>query len=297
MDLLGTPESLARLTRRRIHAYYRGHFPTSRMTIAIVGDVDPDATIDAVREQFDAAALRSPRQPETPPPPPEEPIDAPRRAERILNKQQAHLVIGFPGTTIGETERFSLEVLSTILSGQGGRLFVELREKRGLAYRVSAFTLEGLDPGYFAVYVATSPENLGVAEESIQRELTRVIEQPVGKRELDRAKRYLVGSHDISLQRRSALSATLAFNECYGLGWDQYRAYGPGILAVTAEDVQAAARRYLDPNRSVIAVVRPEEAAEVAERSRIAEAARAPRRATRHTTRRATRSASRKSDV
>src|SRR5207249_349120 len=66
----------------------------------------------------------------------------PLRVHRRFNKQQAHLVLGFPGVTLADADRFPLEVLSTILSGQGGRLFVELREKRGLAYRVSAFTLE-----------------------------------------------------------------------------------------------------------------------------------------------------------
>jgi zinc protease len=285
MDVLGTPESLARLNRRRVLDYYRRHFPPSRMAIAIVGDVDPDAMVAMVRENFESPAqsvfARAAGEPGDESErrravPPDEPVHEPRRAERILNKQQAHLVIGFPGSTIGDEDRFTLEVLATLLSGQGGRLFVELREKRGLAYRVSAFTLEGIDPGYFAVYVATSPENLKTVESGILEELAKVRDRPVGRAELERAKRYLVGSHDISLQRRSALAATLSFNECYGLGWDQYRKYGPGILAVSVDEVQRIARKYLDPRRAVTAVVRPEEVA-AAERGRVAEAARAPR--------------------
>src|SRR5262249_40029213 len=147
-------ESLHRLNRRRLADYYRKRFHPSRMTLAIVGDVDPAATVATVRELFEQAgpppADQAPAVPTL-----DEPMHAPRRAERVLNKQQAHLVIGFPGTTLGDPDRFALEVMATVLSGQGGRLFVELREKRGLAYRVSAFTLEALDPGYFAVYVAT----------------------------------------------------------------------------------------------------------------------------------------------
>src|SRR5262249_56039485 len=84
----------------------------------------------------------------------------PLRVFRYLTKQQAHIVIGFPGTTVADPDRFPLEVLSTILSGQGGRLFVELRDKKGLAYRISAFSLEGVDPGYVAVYIPPSPANL-----------------------------------------------------------------------------------------------------------------------------------------
>jgi len=78
---------------------------------------------------------------------------------------------------------------------------------------------------------------------------------------LERAKRYLVGAHEISLQRRAALASTLAFHECYGLGWDEYRRYAPAVLAVTADDVQRVARRFLDPRKSIIATVKPEEPA------------------------------------
>ena len=77
--------------------------------------------------------------------------------------------------------------------------------------------------------------------------------------ELERAKRYLVGAHEISLQRRAALASTLAFHEAYGVGWDEYRRYAPGILAVTAADVQRVARKYLVRERAIIATVKPEE--------------------------------------
>lgn len=258
MDLLGSAESVRALDRERLVEYYKSRFSPAGMSIAIVGDVDPAAAISQVQRLFAEAQLPAYR----PSPPPLDPApDAPLRVLRHLNKQQAHLVVGFRGTTIADQDRFALEVLSTILSGQGGRLFDELREKNGLAYRVSAFTLEGIDPGYVAVYVACGPENLGTVEERIFRELRRVTDRRVTNEELSRARRYLAGSHDISLQRRSALAASLAFNECYGLGWDQYRRYAASILAVTADDVQRVAQKFLDPSRVVIACVRPEEAA------------------------------------
>jgi zinc protease len=150
-------------------------------------------------------------------------------------------------------------VLSTILSGQGGRLFVELRDKKGLAYRVSAFSLEGVDPGYFAVYIACSPDNLDIARAGIRAELDKIIAAPPERSELERAKRYLVGAHEISLQRRAALASTLAFHEAYGMGWDEYRRYAPSVEKITAADVQRVARRVLDPRRAITAIVRPEE--------------------------------------
>jgi predicted Zn-dependent peptidase len=94
-----------------------------------------------------------------------------------MAKEQAHLVLGFQGVGFASQDRFPLEVLAYVLSGQGGRLFTEIREKRALAYRVSAFSVEGLDPGYFAVYLASSPENLDEAVKVVRHELHEVAER------------------------------------------------------------------------------------------------------------------------
>src|SRR4029077_20824966 len=126
---------------------------------------------------------------------------------------------------------------------------------------VSAFSVEGVDPGYFAVYIATSPENLAVARSGIEEELAKIAGTPVPKAELERAKRYLVGAHEISLQRRAALASTLAFHEAYGVGWDEDRRAAPSELAGTAHGVQRVARRFLDPKRAIIATIKPEEQA------------------------------------
>ncbi|HEY1587366.1 MAG TPA: pitrilysin family protein, partial [Polyangia bacterium] len=260
LDVIGTADSVAGLTRRRLVDYYKRHVAPSQMTLAIVGDVDPQAVVAKARALFGAAGKGAASPPDAPALPWDaaHPI-AGQQVFKFQNKQQAHVVYGFPGTTITDRDRFGLEVLATILSGQGGRLFVELRDKRGLAYRVSAFSVEGVDPGYFAVYIATSPENLGVAVTGIEDELGKVASVPVPKAELERAKRYLVGAHEISLQRRAALASTLAFHEAYGVGWDEYRRYAPGILAVTAADVQRVAKKYLVRERAIVATVKPEE--------------------------------------
>jgi zinc protease len=136
-------------------------------------------------------------------------------------------------------------------------LFSEIREKRALAYRVSAFSLEGTDPGYFAVYVATSPEKVDEAVRAMRQELKAVVETGISPDELERAQRYLIGTHAIGLQRKSAIAAALAFYEAYGQGWRAYRLYGDNIMKVTAADVIRVARKYLDPQREVAAVVEP----------------------------------------
>ena len=168
------------------------------------------------------------------------------------------MVLGFPGTTIDGEDRFALEVLSTVLGGQGGRLFDELREQKGLVYSVTALNLEGIERGYFAVYAATAPAKLIEAAASITEILGSVTAAPLPADELDRARRYLVGAHDIGLQRIGALASTMAFDEAYGLGHDAYRSYADRVLAVTVDDLLRVAQRVIRMDAYTLAVVAPE---------------------------------------
>ncbi len=253
-DSLGTESSVAALEPGLLARYRARQYPAGGVTISVVGDVDPERVRDLVRRDLGGAAARRPPIV----PPQEDPLEAPRFAVRKLDKAQAHLVIGFPGARLSDEVRWPLEVLSAVLSGQGGRLFVELRDKRSLAYSVTSFSMEGLDPGYFAVYIGCGPAKVKEALEGIRNELRRVREDPITALELDRARTHLIGTHAISLQRNSARAAVYAFDECYGLGADASAKYAERIAAVRADDVLAAAQRVLAPSREVIALVAPE---------------------------------------
>ncbi|HET9754607.1 MAG TPA: pitrilysin family protein, partial [Myxococcales bacterium] len=181
-DALGTEPSVLRLDPAALEAYRARQYPAGGVTLAVVGDVDPDEVRKLVREKLSTAAPGR----RTLSPPQEEPIEAPRFAVRKLDKAQAHLVLGFPGARLSDESRWPLEVLSAVLSGQGGRLFVELRDKRSLAYSVTSFSMEGVDPGYFAVYMGTSPEKVDAALAGIREELVRVRDEPVPEAELSR---------------------------------------------------------------------------------------------------------------
>ncbi len=254
LDPLGTSDSVAGFTRRKLLQHFRRHYAIKNLTLAVVGDVEPNRVIARVATLFSGASEAGVPQPEVAAEPPSE---GPSQVLKFLAKEQAHVVLGFPGVTFANPDRFSLEVLAHVLSGQGGRLFSEIREKRALAYRVSAFSLEGIDPGYFAVYVATSPEKVEEAVRAIRQELKAVAENGISPDELQRAQRYLIGTHAIGLQRRSAIAAALAFYEAYGQGWQSYRLYGDKIMEITVADVVRVARKYLDPQREVAAVVEP----------------------------------------
>ncbi|MEW5850546.1 MAG: pitrilysin family protein [Myxococcota bacterium] len=257
MDTLGTRETVEKFTREDLLRFYRQNFTPDRMVLSVVGDVDPERVAELCEDAFNDA----PRAPAGVTPlqvQPEGAVGETRIARLEREKEQAHLVLGFPGTTLAHQDRYALEVLTTILAGQGGRLFLELRDKQSLAYSITAFSLEGVDPGYVAVYMGTSPDKVDTAMKGIMGELRRIQDEPVSAKELERAQRYLVGTHEIGLQKMSARAATLAFNEVYGLGYAEHARYSERILAVTAEDLRRVARQYLTLDRYTLAIVGPE---------------------------------------
>jgi len=253
LNLLGETASVESLTPEQLMRYWRKHYRVDGLTLSIVGDVDPSAAVRQVERLFGAGrpASGAPRVAT-------EPIrKKPMRVVRPLDKQQAHVLVGFGGTTVRHADRHCLEVLAAVLSGQGGRLFLSIRDRQGLVYRISAFSLEGLDPGYFAVYGATSPDKVDRLIGSIRSEVKRLRTTPVSGAELSRAKRYLVGSHDISLQQRATVASSLAFNDLYGLGYEEYLRYPRAVRSVTARDLQRVSRSYLAPRKEVVAIVAP----------------------------------------
>lgn len=255
LETQGSEESLSRLDADVLRSYLRDRYRLDGLTLAIAGDVSPERARElALRHLHGGLDGPSP----TPSPAAEPPLDGPRERRRQLPRKQAHLLVGFRGTTLTSPDRFALEVLTTVLSGQGGRLFLELRDKRSMAYSVTALSSDGLEPGWFAVYMGTSPEKVPAATDAIRQELERLRQERVTDAELDRARRHVVGTHEIGLQRLSARSGVLALETTYGLGPENYLLHADRIHAVTADDVLRVAQRYFDFDRQVTALVSPD---------------------------------------
>jgi zinc protease len=166
--------------------------------------------------------------------------------------------MGFLAPPLNSEDEYAFEVLNTILSGQGGRLFIELRDKMSLAYTVTSFYTPGLEPGYFGVYIGCAPQKEQEAVKAIKDQLELVLKDGVTDEEIKRAQNYLVGSFEIGLQQNSSQAGKITFDELYGIGWDEYKRYPQEIYAVTKEDVQRAARKYIDLGTYTLVIVKPD---------------------------------------
>jgi zinc protease len=252
LSTIGEKETLSALTREDLVRYHERYLDPSQLVLTVVGDVDTQAVLARAEESFGKTRGKAAPAPQVLV---EAPLDGPKEIHRPLNRAQTHLVLGFRAARVTDEWKKPLEVLSTILSGQSGRLFLELRDKRSMAYSVSSSVVEGVDPGWFSVYMATSPEKVKAAVEGIRAELSKLTTTLVTPDELARAREHLIGSHDIGLQRNGARAAVMALDTCYGLGAERYLAYADELSRLTAEDVMAAARRVIDFDRSALAVV------------------------------------------
>lgn len=177
-----------------------------------------------------------------------------------LNKEQMHLLWGFPTCNLYHKDRWALLALSAILSGQGGRLFVELRDKLSLCYTVSPTHMEGIDGGYFAFYIGTSPDKTDVALQGMRRELMKIINEGVSDEEWNKAHTYITGNHQLSQQSLGAQSMGMALDELYGMGYSEYFNFDDVLSKITSHDIKKVAQKYLHPDKNkgqVLSLVGP----------------------------------------
>jgi zinc protease len=181
-----------------------------------------------------------------------------RRVAR--DKNQSALVLGLPSPSRTNDDRFAAHVLASIASGLGGRFFEELRDRRSLAYTVHAFGSEHRLSGEFMAYIATSPEREEEARDALIEQFTDLRAAPVTDEELRRAKRYMLGMHDIRQESGGAVLGDIINAWLLGAGLSELDSYAAKIAAVSADDIQRLALDYFDTTRIVEGVVRGETA-------------------------------------
>jgi zinc protease len=254
LDLSGQRDSISRFDRQTLIDYYQTLLIPGRTVVAVVGDIESERVLDFLKKTLS-------RLPDPSPglflPASENNLTEPRAEKKNVKSMQAHMVLGFLAPAMGEPDYFIMKVVQTILSGMGGRLFVQLRDRSGLAYSVSAFTLDDPVQGAFGIYAATDPANVDAVKKGLEAEIHRLKVEEAGLEELERAKKALLGGSMIYHQTHASRAAQLALNDLFGLGYDFDQAYRDRIESVTAADVRKFAQRYLSLDRHALAILGP----------------------------------------
>ncbi len=251
---LGTEESIKALTPETVRAYYERWSDPRNLVVTVSGDIGTDEAIAMVRKSFGQMAQRNDFQPIGAMPVPG--ADGIRKVEEQRTKEQAHFVIGYPGLKFTDPERYQLDVLGSALAGMGGRLFTNLRDKQSLAYSVTSFSSEQIDPGFFAFYMGTSSDKLEVAVAETLKEIADVRDHGVTQDEFDRAKKWMIGNYEIGLQSNGAYADRMMYNELYSIGYEETFNAPEMIQAVTLDQVNAMAKKVLSTEQYTIAVMK-----------------------------------------
>ena len=238
---LGTEESISAITRDHLIEFHQHQFRPEQMVVSIAGKISPKQAIALVEEAF--GDWRSSSQPTVIST--STPQFQPLLVTHEQDTQQAIIVIGYPAPAVSSPDYAALKIISTYLgNGLSSRLFVELREKRGLAYEVSAFYPTRLETSQFVAYIGTASQNTGTALEGLRHECERLANVSLTEEELKICKSKLLGQYALGKQTNGQIAQVYGWYEVMGLGLEFDRQFVEAISAVTEADVQNAAQKY-----------------------------------------------------
>jgi zinc protease len=254
---LGYEETVSRLTRDDIVGFYCDRFGAAGMATIIVGAIPREEGLDILEEAFGSwqGAAHTPQ-----PLPSVVPITERRQQHTVVpGKTQSDLMLGWIGLTRRDPDFFSALVANSILGQFGlmGRIGERVREEQGLAYYAYTSLDAGIGPGPWAAAAGVAPDDVDRAIEAILHEVRKLRTEPVDAHEIDDNKAYIVGSMPLRLEGNEGIAAQIASMELFELGFDYLQRFPAIIDAVSAEDVMAAAAKYMDPDAFVLSVAGP----------------------------------------
>jgi zinc protease len=249
--IIGWMEDLKGLTLEDLKAYYRIYYNPVNAFIVAVGDFKKEELLPKIEKAFGAL-------PKGTPPDQKKPLDPAQTGERrvSVNKeaQLPYLAMGYRVPNLEEPDGYVLEVIATILSGgKSARLYQGLVRQKRLAFSSDADqSLLSKDPSLF--YLDANPlpgKDLSEVEKALDQEVERLQKEPVGEKELEKAKNQLESSFVYAQDSHFYQAMLIARNEIC-LGWKKLDDYLPSIRKVAPEDIQRVVKRYLVPvNRTV----------------------------------------------
>jgi zinc protease len=252
----GSIESLEKIDSEKLLAFHQRWIQPKHLVLSVSGAVKRQA-LDIWLSEIDAraAAFKNHAKPSAHELKDEPELKAPRWIEKSLGREQTHILVGGLGTRITADDRHALRLLQTLLGGQSGRLFIELREKKSLAYTVAPVSMEGLERGYVGTYIACSPEKRQEAIDGIAKVLENLAKKGPTSSEMARAKEFYLGRRAMDMQGDSTLAAHYGIETVYGIQHLSEEQIVKKIRAISAKELQNVCRKYFVEPHKVTAIV------------------------------------------
>jgi predicted Zn-dependent peptidase len=208
--IIGTPDSVSSFEQTHLNEYMQRRYRSENVVLSVAGNVNPET----VRDQ--AEILLGDIESGAAEPALDPPKAAVGRNHLAKDVEQMHFCIGTDGVSIYDDDLYTLAVLDTALGGSmSSRLFQEIREKRGLAYSIGAYTLTYTTGGSFTVYGGCSPAKFATVNEVVQREFDSVRKDGLQPEELARTKRLIAGHMMLGLEGMNGRMMRMSRNEIF----------------------------------------------------------------------------------
>jgi zinc protease len=250
-----TAEQIQKLTPEILRQFHATHYKPNNAIFAIVGDVKPAEVVARLEKTF--ANWQPGDVPKT-----TIPAVSPVGASKIYlidrpNSVQTSLVLGVPSITRTDPDYFALEMMNQVVGGgASARLFLNIREDKGYTY--GAYSSVSSPKSYPGTFRASSDVRSDVTSGALKEfmyELKRIREEKVPTDEFDRAQRTIVGGWALQLESPQAVLSNWINSKLYDLPADYWDTYPQKIAAVTPDDIQRVAQKYLDLNKLQIIAV------------------------------------------
>jgi predicted Zn-dependent peptidase len=253
-ETLGTRETVSAATRETFMDYIGQWYTPPRMVVGVSGMVGNDLIPTLEGMLGDMAGNGKDR------PAPAEVVRTPEPLVRVRQKDsdQANVCVGVPSYPLDHPDRYALQLLGTVLgTGMSSRLFLEVRERRGLAYYVFAYNSSYTDAGTLVAQAGVDLKRADEAVEVIAAEFRKLADEPVGSEELEKARALAKGRFVLQTESPNGLIL-------YGLRREvlEGAAIEPeellaGFDAVTAEDIQRVAQDIIGGSGLRLALIGP----------------------------------------
>ncbi|MGI8872416.1 MAG: M16 family metallopeptidase [Candidatus Limnocylindria bacterium] len=257
-EIAGSPGSVRRATADLVRSHWEAWYRPPHLVLAVAGPVEHEAVVEIARGWFSDETHEPPTpigRPRTQPPTPTAPGTV-KVAHRRLG--QANLLLGMPGVARDDPDRWALDLLGAVLGdGMSSRLFLELRERRSLAYDISTFGSMYADCGTFGINAGFDPAQANAIVRAILEQLERVAQEPVLETELERARAYTRGRLELRMEESGAVVAWLGTGESLLPRILSVEEVVEQLAAVSTEDLLRVAQRYARPELARLAVLGP----------------------------------------
>jgi len=259
-SLAGERETVTGLTRQDMLDFYHRTYSPADGALVVVGDVQTDSLLAQLEPLLGdwerptvSAAL----------PPVAAPNGIVQRSVAIAGKTQTDIVLGWLGPERNDPDYYAVALANTILGrfGMMGRLGENVREKQGLAYYAYSAVESGEGPGSWMAVAGVNPENVERTISSVLEEIVRLRDELIPEDELADSQAFMTGILPLRLETNQGVADTISDMERFNLGLDFLKHYPTFIKQLTAAQLQAAVRRFLDPASYALGIAGPPAAA------------------------------------